>query len=129
MLRQIFSLHKSLHHDLQSKIMKQDDLQRYEVAKKQLFIQLIVPSNKSNHSNHTSGHPKNINTFTTSTTSPTPETTPQMEKWVKNLSSFSLTNAQVSLLAQRPNFTVAPKHPLWRIHCCCGASLPEPGAI
>ena len=33
-------------------------------------------------------------------------------KWVRNLSSTPLTEAQFSLLSHGPNFTVAPRHPL-----------------
>ena len=63
---------------------------------------------------------------TTSTT--TTATTVQLDKWVKNLSGVTLTKAQVSQLAHGPNFTIAPRHPLWGVHCHCGASMPELGA-
>ena len=39
-------------------------------------------------------------------------------RWVKNLSSTPLTEAQFSLLAHGPNFAIAPRHPPWRIHHC-----------
>ena len=34
-----------------------------------------------------------------------------IRRWVKNLSSTPLTEAQFSLLAHRPNFMIAPRHP------------------
>ena len=40
------------------------------------------------------------------------------KRWVKNLSSTPLTEAQFSLLAHRPNFAIAPRHPPWGIHYC-----------
>ena len=39
-------------------------------------------------------------------------------RWVKNLSSTPLTEAQFSLLAHGPNFTIAPRHPPWGVHHC-----------
>ena len=37
-------------------------------------------------------------------------TTPQMNKWVKNLSRIPLNKAHVSLLTHGPNFALAPRH-------------------
>ena len=46
------------------------------------------------------------------------------QKWVKNLLGVPLTKAQTSLLTCRPNFAVAPRHPLWGLHSGCRTSLP-----
>ena len=40
------------------------------------------------------------------------------KRWVKNLSSTPLTEAQFSLLAHGPNFAIAPRHPPWGLHYC-----------
>ena len=40
------------------------------------------------------------------------------KRWVKNLSSTPLTEAQFSLLAHGPNFMIAPRHPPWGLHHC-----------
>ena len=50
---------------------------------------------------------------TPATTSRTTDTTTKeyINRWVRNLSSTPLTEAQVSLLAHGPNFAVAPRHP------------------
>ena len=39
-------------------------------------------------------------------------------RWVRNLLSTPLTEAQFSLLGHGPNFTIAPRHPPWGIHNC-----------
>ena len=41
-----------------------------------------------------------------------------IRRWVRNLSSTPLTEAQFSLLAHGPNFAIAPRHPPWGIHNC-----------
>ena len=48
---------------------------------------------------------------TTSSTTTDAATSEDIQKWVKNLSSTPLTEAQVSLLVHGPNFAVAPRHP------------------
>ena len=50
-------------------------------------------------------------TPTTSTTTDTATTNDYINKWVRNLSSIPLTEAQVSLLVHGPNFAVAPGTP------------------
>ena len=56
---------------------------------------------------------------TSLTTTDTDTTTKEYTKrWVRNLLSTPLTEAQVSLLLHGPNFTVAPRHPLWGLHYC-----------
>ena len=40
------------------------------------------------------------------------------KRWVKNLSSTPLTEAQFSLLAHGPNFAIAPRQPPWGLHYC-----------
>ena len=64
------------------------------------------------HSNNSGGCSKNTNscTLAPATATVTPTTT-QLEKWVKNMSGVPLTKAHISLLANGPNFTVAPRHP------------------
>ena len=41
-----------------------------------------------------------------------------IKRWVKNLSSTPLTEAQFSLLAHGSNFAIAPRHPPWGVHHC-----------
>ena len=48
---------------------------------------------------------------TSTTTTDMTETKEYINRWVRNLSSTSLTEAQVSLLVHGPNFAVAPRHP------------------
>ena len=50
-------------------------------------------------------------TTSTSTTTDMATTNDYINKWVRNLSSIPLTEAQVSLLAHGPNYAVAPRHP------------------
>ena len=70
---------------------------------------------------------------TSNLTNPTSTSTDTISKeytrrWVRNLSSTPLTEAQFSLLAHGPNFTIAPRHPPWGVHHCNRASLLEVGA-
>ena len=60
---------------------------------------------------------------TKATVATTSETTEQSNKWVKNLLEVPLTEAQVSLLAYGPNFTIGSRRPpmgstllLWNKH-------------
>ena len=52
-----------------------------------------------------------INTVTSTTITTTATTNGYVNKWVRNLSDTSLTEAQVLLLAHGPNFAVSPRHP------------------
>ena len=61
-----------------------------------------IPSNIADSTNQTSTD--NTKEFT--------------KRWVKNLLSTPLTEAQFSLLAHRPNFVIAPRHPPWGLQYC-----------
>ena len=64
-------------------------------------------------------------TTSTSTTTDMATTNDYINKWVRNLLSTPLTEAQVSLLVHGPNFALALRHPPWGIHHCDRVSLPE----